>query len=82
MLDRPYASLSIEAVTPTGMHVPLLALNGPRPQWFRRYWLQQPVTLASGSEIIVNATPLSESSGEPKVVSRFPLQIAFDYIAQ
>lgn len=82
MLDRPYASLSIEAVTPTGMHVPLLALNGPRPQWFRRYWLQQPVTLASGSEIIVNATPLSDSSGEPKVASRFPLQITFDYIAQ
>src|SRR5207249_2897569 len=49
MLDRAYASLRIEAVTPAGMHVPLLALHGPRPQWFRRYWLQEPVTLASGS---------------------------------
>jgi hypothetical protein len=82
MLDRPYASLSIEAVTPDGLHVPLLALNGPRPQWFRRYWLQKPVTLAGGSEIVVNALPLSDSSGEPKVAARFPLQVVFDYIAQ
>lgn len=82
MLDRPYAALSIEAITPAGMHVPLIALHGPRPQWFRRYWLQQPVALPSGSEIIVNAMPLLDDSGEPKATSRFPLQIAFDYIAQ
>jgi hypothetical protein len=81
MLDRPYASFNIEAVTPAGMHIPLLALRGPRPQWFRRYWLQRPVTLAQGSEIVVSATPLSDSD-EPKVAARFPLQVSLDYIAQ
>jgi hypothetical protein len=82
MLDRPYASLNIEAITPAGMHVPLLALHGPRPQWFRRYWLREPVTLAGGTEIVVNATPLSDNSDEPKVTARFPLQVSLDYIAQ
>jgi len=82
MLDRPYASFNIEAVTPAGMHIPLLALRGPRPQWFRRYWLQQPVTLAQGSEIVVSATPLSDLSDEPKVAARFPLQVSVDYVAQ
>jgi len=82
MLDRAYASVDIEAVTPTGTHVPLLALHGPRPQWFRRYWLQQPVAVPSGSEIVVKATPLSDYSGEPKVATRFPLQISLDYVAQ
>lgn len=80
-LDRAYTSLKIEAVTPAGMHVPLLVLNGPRPQWFRRYWLQQSISLASGSEIMVTATPLSDYSDEPRVASRFPLQISVDYVA-
>jgi hypothetical protein len=82
MLDRAYASLDIEAVTSAGMHVPLLALHGPRPHWFRRYWLQQPVTVPTGSEIVVKATPLSDSSSEPKVATRFPLQISLDYVIE
>jgi len=82
MLDRAYASLNIEAITPSGTHVPLLALHGARSQWFRRYWLQEPVTVAGGSEIVITATPLSDDSGEPKAAPRFPLQVALDYIAQ
>jgi hypothetical protein len=82
MLDRAYASLNIEAVTPAGRRIPLLALNGPRPQWFRRYWLQEPIVLAEGSEIVVTATPLSDYSGEPKATARFPLQVTLDYVAQ
>src|SRR5262249_18957753 len=80
MVDRAYASLKIEAVTPAGMHVPLLELHGPRPQWFRRYWLQQPVTLAAGSEIVVTATPLSDYSDEPKVAAPFPLPVSPDFV--
>lgn len=80
MLDRAYESLDVEAVTPSGMHVPLLRLRGPRPQWFARYWLQQPVELASGSEITVRATPLPDDSDEPKTAKRFQLQVALDYI--
>jgi mono/diheme cytochrome c family protein len=80
MLDRAYESLSVDAITPSGTNVPLLRLRGPRPQWFRRYWLQEPVELASGSKIEVRVTPLSDYSDEPRVTGRFPLQVVLDYI--
>jgi hypothetical protein len=82
MLDRAYESLTVDAVTPTGAHVPLLRLRGPRPQWFRRYWLREPVELASGSVIRVGVTPLSDYSDEPKAAKRFGLQVALDYVSQ
>jgi hypothetical protein len=80
MLDRAYESLSVDAITPSGAEVPLLRLRGPRPQWFERYWLQAPVELASGTRIAVRVTPLADYSDEPKVTSRFPLQVVLDYI--
>jgi len=82
MLDRAYESLNVDAITPSGAHVPLLRLHGPRPQWFQRYWLQEPVELASGSEIQVRVTPLSDYSDEPKVTKRFPLQVVLDYVLE
>ena len=82
MLDRAYESLSVDAITPSGAHLPLLRLHGPRPQWLQRYWLQQPVELASGSEIKVTITPLSDYSEEPKVTKQVPLQMALDYVPQ
>jgi len=82
MLDRAYDSLNVDAITPSGTHVALLRLDGPRPQWFRRYWLQEPVELASGSEITVTVTPLSDYSDEPKVTKPVPLQVALDYVPQ
>ncbi|OLE87798.1 MAG: hypothetical protein AUG08_10925 [Acidobacteria bacterium 13_1_20CM_2_55_15] len=82
MLDRAYESLSVDAMTPSGAHLPLLRLHGPRPQWLQRYWLQQPVELASGSEIKVTITPLSDYSEEPKVTKQVPLQMALDYVPQ
>jgi hypothetical protein len=60
--------------------VPLLRLHGPRPQWFRRYWLQEPVELAIGSKISIRATPLADYSDEPMTPKRFPLQLALDYV--
>src|SRR5438309_365410 len=80
MLDRAYESLNIDATTPSGADVPLLRLHGPRPQWFQRYWLQEPVELASGSKITVRVTPLSDYSDEPAVTRRLPLQVVLDYI--
>jgi hypothetical protein len=80
MLDRAYDSLSVDTIKPSGTHVPLLRLRGPRPEWFRRYWLQEPVELASGSKIEVRVTPLSGYSDEPKVSKRFPLQVVLDYV--
>jgi len=82
ILDRAYESLNVEAITPSGAHVPLLRLHGPRPQWLQRYWLQEPVDLARGSEIKITLTPLSEYSEEPKVTKQLPLQMALDYIPQ
>ena len=82
MLDRAYESLNVDAITPAGTHVPLLRLHGPRPQWFRRYWLQEPVELAGGSEITVTVTPLSDYSEEPKVTRQVSFQMALDYVPQ
>ena len=81
-LDRAYESLNVDAITPAGTHVPLLRLHGPRPQWFRRYWLQEPVELAGGSEITVTVTPLSDYSEEPKVTRQVSFQMALDYVPQ
>lgn len=80
ILDRAYGSLDVDAVAPSGMRVPLLRLRGPRPQWFQRYWLQQPVELASGSKIELRATPLADDSEEPKPARQFSLQLALDYV--
>jgi hypothetical protein len=80
MLDRAYGSLDVDAVTPSGTHVPLLRLHGPRPLWFQRYWLQQPVELAGGSQITVRTTPLPDDADEPKSTTRFHLQLALDYV--
>ena len=82
MLDRAYGTLDVDAVTPSGLHVPLLWLHGPRPQWFERYWMQESVDLAAGSQITVRVTPLSEDSEEPKPTKRFPLQVALDFVPQ
>jgi hypothetical protein len=80
MLDRAYESVDVDAITASGADVPLLRLHGPRPQWFQRYWLQEPVELAGGSKITVRVTPLSDYSDEPAVTRRLPLQVVLDYI--
>ena len=80
MLDRAYESLNVDAITPSGTSVPLLRLHGPRPQWFQRYWLQEPVELASGSKIAVTVVPLPDYSEEPPATRQFALQVALDYV--
>ena len=82
MLDQSYESVQIAAVTPTGTRVTLLKLHGARPQWFRRYWLQEAVEVPAGSTIEATVTPLAIDSDEPKSSRRFPLQIALDYVPQ
>jgi hypothetical protein len=82
VLDHPYGSLAVDAVSPAGNRVPLLRLNAPRPQWSRRYWLQSPVEMAGGSRIEVSLTPLPSSIDEPKTASTNPLEIALDYVPE
>ena len=63
--------------------ISLLKLRGPRPQWFRRYWLQEAIELPGGSAIEARFTPLGDYSDEMKAsVDRFPLQLAVDYVPQ
>ena len=80
MLDRAYTSVEVDAITPSGATVPLLRLHGPRPQWFERYWLQDPVELAAGAKIAVRTTPLADYSDEPPVTRRFPLRLVLDFV--
>lgn len=82
MLDRAYTSMDVDAITPSGADVPLLRLHGPRPQWARRYWLQEPIELAGGSKIAVRVTPLADYSDEPATTRKFPLRVILDYVAQ
>jgi len=82
LLDQPYESVAVTAVSPSGARVPLLMLHNARPQWFRRYWLQTPVDVAAGSKIEVAATPLPPNTDEPKTPKRFALQVSLDYVPQ
>ena len=82
MLDAPYASMNVDAVTPSGHHVPVLALRGPRPQWFHDYWLKEPIELEGGSRIEVRVAAVSAEAGEPNMARRFPLQVVLDYVAR
>ena len=74
---------TLGAITLAGRQIPLLKLRGPRPQWFRRYWLQEATELPGGSEIEARFAPLGDYSDEMKpAVDRFPLQLAVDYVPQ
>jgi hypothetical protein len=57
-----------------------LQLHSPRPQWLQRYWLQEPVELATGTKISVHVTPLADYSDEPPVTRQFPLQVVLDCV--
>ena len=81
-LDRAFDSLAVDAILPTGRQVPLLRLLGPRPQWPRRYWLQDGVELPSGSKITVKATPLADESDEPPIAAHSELALFLDYVPQ
>ena len=82
MLDRAYESLNVDAVLPSGTRTPLLRLHAPRPQWPRRYWVEEPVELTAGTKVEVRVTPLSDYSEEPQASRRFMLQVILDYIPQ
>ncbi|HUK36383.1 MAG TPA: hypothetical protein VLV86_20845 [Vicinamibacterales bacterium] len=80
MLDAPYKELTVDVVKPGGERTPALRLRGPRPQWFRRYWLRTPIDLSPSSRIEVRAIPLDGHADEPKSAARFPLEVALDYV--
>ncbi len=63
----PNITVQVQAVQPDGSQVPMIRLN-TRPDWSRRYWLENPIVLRRGSriEVVANfANPdlLSEAFG-------------------
>jgi mono/diheme cytochrome c family protein len=51
----PNITVQIQAVRPDGSRAPMIRLN-TRPDWSRRYWLEQPIALPRGSRVEVIAT--------------------------
>lgn len=80
-LDRPYASIDVHAVLPDGSKVELLRLNRPRPEWPRRYWLQNPIALPARAVIEVTTTPLPIDPDEPVKAPTGELEAAVEFIA-
>jgi hypothetical protein len=81
-VDQPYASVAVEAVLPTGRHIPLLLMRAPRPEWPRRYWLAEPVELPQGTTVEVTAVLAAPNPDEIPSPRRGKFQVAVDYVAQ
>jgi len=82
MLDQPYSSVVVNAVGANGQRTPLLDLQDAWPQWFRRYWLQNPIAVPAGATLEVRVTPRPVDPTEPRPAKRFPLDVGVDYIPQ
>ena len=82
LVDQPYASVEVAAVSASGRRVPLLKMRGARAEWPRRYWLADPVELPAGTKIEVKATPGDPDSGPLTAKVDSPLQISLDYVPQ
>jgi hypothetical protein len=81
MLDAPYETVEIAAVTASGK-VPLLKLRNARPEWPRRYWLVDPIDLPADAKIEVSMKPGDPDIGPLGQAQEFPLQIGFDVVPQ
>jgi hypothetical protein len=81
-LDQEYESVVVDAVPPTGGRVALLQLRAAQPQWYRRYWLQEPIELPAGTKVEVMATPAAPDELAVPVPKRYSLEVGIDYVAQ
>lgn len=80
LLDQPYSVVSVNAIGANGQRTPLLELQDAWPQWFRRYWLQQPIDVPAGTNIEVRATARPADPSEPTPPKRFPLEVGVDFL--
>lgn len=78
-LDQAYESFTIEAVLPNGRRASLLKLHAAQSQWYRRYWLADPVDLPAGTRVEVTASPAPPTDYAPST-TRYPLQVAVDVV--
>ncbi len=80
--DQPYATVNVDAVAPSGRRVNLMRLRAAQPQWYRRYWLQEPIEVPAGSKLEVTAVPAPPDEFGIPVPKRYPLAVDVDYVAQ
>ena len=81
------ARLEITVVKPDGTRTPLVHL-AVRPDWTRRYWLKQPLTVSRGSQIQVVAVlngadgllPPAAAPTPPQVMNG-PVRVMFDVVS-
>jgi hypothetical protein len=83
-LDQVYGSVTVQAVTPDEVEIPLLKLRSPHPEWRRRYWLAEPVQLPAGSRIQVTHTPAPAymDLAGTQLMKTYPFQVALDVVPQ
>ena len=81
-LDQPYTSVDVQAVLPTGRHIPLLLMNAPRPEWPRRSWLAEPIELPQGTTVEVTAVVAPPNPDEIPSPRRGKVQVTVDYVPQ
>jgi hypothetical protein len=80
-VDRPYRSLAIEAHIDGGRRIPLLRLRSAQPQWYRRYWLREPIELPAGATIEMKALPAPPDAFSVPITKQYPLKVDIDYVA-
>ena len=80
--DQAYSSVAVDAVAPTGRRVTLLRLRAPQSQWYRRYWLQEPIEIPAGSKLEVTAVPAPPDEFGIPAPKRYPLAVDVDYVSQ
>jgi hypothetical protein len=81
-VDKAYASMAIDAVSPSGTHTALLRLRGIRPEWPRRYWLANPIEVPAGATIEVSGIPGDPDAGPLTAPIKSSLEVALDFVAK
>jgi hypothetical protein len=79
--------LQVDTVTAAGVRTPLIRL-AVRPNWARRYWFDQPVTLRKGTRIDVTAVidgadtllPPAGTPLPPQKLDGSPVRVTFDVV--
>lgn len=79
--DEAATSATIDAVLPSGRRVALLKLRAPQPQWYRRYWLTEPVELPAGTKIEMKTMPAPVDEFGAPSTKRYALQLALDFVS-
>lgn len=79
--DRVYAAVDVGALLPDGRRTTLLKLRQAQPEWYRRYWLVDPIELPPGAKVEVTATPAPPDDFSIPISKRYPFEVAIEYVS-